>query len=69
MPINQISGLRWSKRAKSELPSLVFRSFPSDVEFIAFPSLAVGEPVGVFDGETVGVIPAVGVGWTGVGVG
>src|SRR5579885_364740 len=74
MPINQIRGLRWSRRANSESPPLAFRSFPSEVELTAFPPVEVGEPVGVPgvlvpDGEAVGVMPAVGVGCTGVGVG
>src|SRR5579885_1216087 len=74
MPINQIRGLRWSRRANSESPPLAFRSFPSEVELTAFPPVEVGEPVGVPgvrvpDGEAVGVMPAVGVDCTGVGVG
>lgn len=74
MPINQISGLRWSKRANGVPPSLVFKSLPSEVEFTVFPLAAVGEPVGVPgafvpDGEAVGVMPAVGEGWPGVAVG
>src|SRR5579883_1097591 len=72
MPINQIRGLRWSRRANSESPPLVFRSFPSEVELTAFPPVEVGvgvPGVRVPDGEAVGVIPAVGVDCTGVAVG